>query len=162
MKNIKISLLMLLTTASAFAEEGKVVKVTQIDPLVVKYDSNGNGKIDISERKGYVRERALMRYQERKIIATNRPKLTRQEREFYRKKKWDKETFKKYDVNKNGRLDVEERIQAMHNAAAEARTQFRKYDKNQDGKLDKAERESFKADISHRVSEGAKKKSSQE
>lgn len=113
--------------------------VKEVDPLVVKHDINGNGKIDVNERKAFVRERALRRRQEARQIASQRPSLSRYERLFLKPIRWDRATREKYDANKNGRLEVQERIKAMNDAADAAREEFRKHDRNGDGKLDGVE-----------------------
>jgi hypothetical protein len=58
--------------------------------LIIKYDRNANGKIDVEERKGYVKELAHLR----------RAQLLRH----------SQEAFIKADVNADGKIDKNERI----------------------------------------------------
>jgi Ca2+-binding EF-hand superfamily protein len=111
----------------------------EIDPLVATFDRNGNGKIDVEERKDYVRELVRQRRAEVKELARQRPKLNHQERLFYRLPRLSPELVEKYDTNGNGKVDLPEQAQIMHDAAKEARTQFRRFDLNADGILDKEE-----------------------
>jgi Ca2+-binding EF-hand superfamily protein len=111
----------------------------QVDPLVVKYDANNNGKIDINERKGYVRELASRRRAEVKAVAAQRPKLNYQERLFYRLPRLTPELIQRYDTNHNGRIDIPEQAQLQRDSGEAAKQEFRRFDRNADGKLDKQE-----------------------
>ncbi len=85
--------------------------------LLKKYDLNCNGKIDVPERQGYVRElssitRAYLK--EESQAATNRvsergKKIDALDNMLLRE---DGPLLRKYDSNKNGRLDKEELKQA--------------------------------------------------
>lgn len=111
----------------------------EIDPLVARFDLNENGKIDVEERRDYVREVARQRRAEVKELARQRPKLNYQERLFYRLPRLTPELIAKYDTDGNGKIDLAEQAQIMHDAAKEARTQFRRFDLNGDGFLDQDE-----------------------
>jgi len=64
------------------------------------------------------------------------------------------EVLKKYDKNKDGKLDPSEREAWRKDREAEA---VKKYDKNGDGKLDQAEREAARAER-RKAAEDAKPK----
>jgi Ca2+-binding EF-hand superfamily protein len=110
-----------------------------MDPLVAKYDLNHNGKIDVSERKPYVRELSRQRREEAKAFAAQQPVLTPQERQFFHPPQLTPELIQKSDTNHDGKLETTERLKIMQDAAEAARQEFRRYDVNQDGKLDKEE-----------------------
>ena len=94
------------------------------DPLVIQYDLNGNGKIDVSERKPYVRERARRRQEDAKRLAAVfknvPPAVLRQ----VKAPDWTKAKIARYDLNQNGKIDVDEAIQERKDAikAAEAKS----------------------------------------
>lgn len=111
----------------------------QIDPLVAKHDLNGNGKIDVNERKPYLHELSRQRREEAKAFAAQQPVLTPQERIFYRPPRLTPELIQQYDTNHNGKLDFDERLNMAHAAAEAAKAEFRRFDVNQDGKLDQEE-----------------------
>ena len=54
--------------------------------------------------------------------------------------------LEKYDTNKNGVLDPEEKAARKKDRAANKEERLKKYDKNGDGKLDETEKASMKAD----------------
>jgi Ca2+-binding EF-hand superfamily protein len=117
-------------------EEGNVSQ-----QLIEKYDANGNGKIDVEERKGYVRERARLLREEARRDAALRPVIPPELRPFVVLPNWTKEKVTRYDVNRNGKLDAEERRQERLDAIQAARAQFRKADTNGDGRLSSEEHE---------------------
>jgi Ca2+-binding EF-hand superfamily protein len=115
-----------------------------VDPLVVKHDVNGNGKIDVYERKPYVRDLARQRRAEARAFAAQRPVLTPQERQFLRMPRLTPALIQQYDANKNRRLDMSEHLQMQHAAADAARAEFRRFDTNQDGQLDREEQKAVR------------------
>lgn len=80
--------------------------------LIIKYDLNHNGKIDVSERKEYVRERANLMQEFTRQESTNRTNsaIVRTNRlgDSLFSVGSGREILAKYDVNKNGRLDKDE------------------------------------------------------
>jgi len=111
------------------------------DLLIQKCDTNGNGKIDVDERKGYIRERAKRLREDAKLEAALRPVVPPEVRLFLSPPQWTKEKVAKYDANRNGRLEPEERAQERQNAVKVAEEKFRKADGNGDGRLDAKERQ---------------------
>lgn len=139
MKNVSfLVVLVALFASSAFSQEKSSVETADA-ARVKKYDINGNGKIDVEERRDYVREIAKQRRQDAKKIAAERPKLSRQERLFYEVPGRNPQIVRQFDANKNGKLDVSEQIEAQRDAGNKARAEFQRHDKNSDGKLDEAE-----------------------
>jgi len=116
-----IALVTCITTASAFGQAVDQTEATKA--LIAKHDLNGNGKIDASEHKEYARERARLVKAKALEAAKNRPAAKPGERVVIPPARWTSELFKKYDANKNGRLDSEERekeYQDRRQAALEA------------------------------------------
>ena len=54
--------------------------------------------------------------------------------------------LEKYDTNKNGRIDPEEKAVMKKDRTARHEERLKKYDKNGDGKLDDAEKSAMKAE----------------
>src|SRR3990172_7520794 len=79
-------------------------------PLVARHDLNGNGKIDVDERQGYMRDMARLRREEAQTLAAQRPVLSPQERLFYRPPRLTPELVSRYDTNQNGKLDLPEHL----------------------------------------------------
>ena len=55
--------------------------------------------------------------------------------------------LEKYDTNKNGQIDPEERLAIKKDKAIRREERLKKYDKNGDGKLDETEKAAMKADM---------------
>lgn len=122
------------------AASGQAVETTkELEPLIAKYDINKNGKIDVNERKPYVHEMSRQRREEAKTFAAQQPALSPQERMFFHPPQITPELIQKYDINHNGKLDLDERLKMSQDAADAAKAEFRRFDTNQDGKLDKEE-----------------------
>lgn len=112
-----------------------------VGPLMQKYDTNGNGKIDVEERKGYVRERAKLVREDAKREAALRPAVSPEVRLFLEPPSWTPEKVAWYDANKDGKLDLAERRQERLDAVKAAEAKFKQSDTNRDGRLDAAERQ---------------------
>jgi hypothetical protein len=117
------------------------VESKESDPSLLKYDTNGNGQIDVEERNGYVRERAKLVREQAKREAAQRPVVPPGVREFLVPPHWTKEKLVQYDANHNGKLEPAERAEERRDALKAAEERFRKADKNADGRLDAKERE---------------------
>ena len=98
--------------------------------LIRKYDANRNGKIDINERNGYVRERAQItrataRAERDALLAaagTSAPySLSSNQVSRLRLLGAGLEDFERYDVNRDGRLDADEVRRLKQNVAERAR-----------------------------------------
>jgi len=109
------------------------------DPLIAKFDLNGNGKIDVNERKPYVQELSRQRREEAKAFAAQQPVLSPQERLFYHPPQLTPELIQRYDANHDGKLDSVERLKIAQDAANDAKAEFRRYDLNHDGQLNREE-----------------------
>jgi EF hand len=142
---MKMKLILIFLFASNLVGQDVVANSTnaaqmkQTDLLVAKYDLNGNGKIDVNERKPYVQELARQRLEESKAFAAQQPMLNPQERIFYHPPRLTPELIQKYDDNHDGKLDSAERLKISQDASDAAKAEFRRFDSNQDGKLDKEE-----------------------
>lgn len=123
---------------NAFADQTNAL-LKEPDPLIAKFDLNGNGKIDVNERKPYVQELSRQRREEVKTFAAQQPVLSPQERIFYHPPRLTPELIQKYDGNHDGKLDSAERLKISQDASEAAKAEFRRFDNNQDGKLDKEE-----------------------
>jgi len=116
------SMVMRCCAAGLLAAEVKATPPAP-DALVIQYDPNGNGKIDVSERKPYVRERARRQREEAKRLAAVfknvPPNVLRQ----VEPPGWTKAKLARYDLNQNGKIDVDEAILERQDAlkAAEAK-----------------------------------------
>jgi Ca2+-binding EF-hand superfamily protein len=109
------------------------------DPLVAKYDLNGNGKIDANEHREYARALSRQRQAEAKMLAVQTSKLSADERKFFVPPQITPEVLKQYDTNQDGRLEPEEYAPLVADTTAAAKKEFQQYDANGDGKLDKEE-----------------------
>lgn len=141
----------LLIVFSAFGLQiCTIASITNVQPseshaLVAKHDLNGNGKIDVNERKAYLQELSYQHREEAKAFAAQQPVLSQQERLFYHPPKLTPELIQKYDANHDGKLDSTERLKISQDAADAAKAEFRRFDTNQDGTLDKEEMKAIQA-----------------
>ena len=113
--------------------------------MLKKYDANKDGKLDDAEKKAMKKAMKKARAKHSKK-AKDKPKTCPSGKAPKRAHggDWHKRMLKKYDANKDGKLDEAEK-KAAHKALAERREQWKKkalekYDANKDGKLDEAER----------------------
>lgn len=125
--------------------------------LLARFDLNGNGKIDVSERKPYVREVARRAHAEEKRLAAMRPKLSNDERLFMKPANWSPAKTAQYDANKDGKLDRDELMKERQDAAEAARAEFKKADTNGNGRLDPAERQAVSAMINTPTTAGPRR-----
>jgi Ca2+-binding EF-hand superfamily protein len=139
MRAIYVALVLCPALLSASAADGNTNSPPADDPLVTKHDLNHNGKIDAEEHREYVRALSRQRQQEARALAEQRPQLSPDERRFYHPPRLMPELLPQYDTNKNGKLDLQERINIQNDAAEVARKEFRRYDVNFNGKLDPEE-----------------------
>lgn len=113
------------------------------EQLLEKYDKNKNGRIDADEREAIAADFAAQRQ--------NAPQGQRGPGGPGRGGRGGfnfQEVLDKYDANKNGRLDDDEREKMMADRQAERKKEFLdKYDSNKDGKLDDKERDSMIATL---------------
>jgi hypothetical protein len=137
-----LTLLALVFTLDIVADEPTIPAESDLAVLIRKHDTNSNGKIDVDERKGYVRERARLLREAARRDAAQRPVIPPELRPFVALPNWTKEKVGRYDVNRNGKLDPDERRQERLDAIQTARAQFKRADTNGDGLLDPAERQS--------------------
>ncbi len=138
MKTTAIYAVMVAHYAGAFASDVQTSSAPPA-PLVAKYDANGNGKIDVEDRKGYIRERAKRLREEAQREAAKRPVVPLGVRLFLEPPNWTPEKVARYDASKDGRLDLEERRQERLDAVKTAEAKFKQADTNGDGRLDAAE-----------------------
>jgi Ca2+-binding EF-hand superfamily protein len=136
MKAIRLVLILYTTSWSVAVDAGPTNSSPTDDPLVAKYDLNHNGKIDAEEHREYVRALSRQRQQEARTLAEQRPQLSPDERRFYHPPRLTPELLPQYDTNKNGKLDLQERINIQNDGSESARKEFRRYDVNANGKLD--------------------------
>lgn len=141
MKYPVLKLLMFLLTQDVLAGDPIAATELEFAAVIRKYDANANGKIDVDERKGYVRERARLLREEARRAAAQRPVTPPELRPFVALPNWTKEKVTRYDNNRNGKLDPEERRQERLDAIQAARTQFKKADSNGDGRVDSREQQ---------------------
>ncbi len=116
MKTLMIVSLVMACCATGLSAAEPKAGLPAPDPLVVQYDLNGNGKIDVSERKPYVRERARRQQEDAKRLAAVfknvPPAVLRQ----VKAPDWTKAKVARYDLNQNGKIDVDEAIQERKDA----------------------------------------------
>jgi hypothetical protein len=143
-----------LTVINCFTDQPATTSDAQ-RPLVEKHDTNGNGKIDAEEHRVFARERAKRHIADVKDLAKHRPKLGRQERMFYQLPSVTPDLVRRYDVNGNGKLDLNEKIKVQADAGEKAKAEFRSHDKNGDGKLSAAELKGVKIRIPGRATAAA-------
>jgi len=105
--------------------------------IIKEYDKNKDGKLDEKEQEA-ARAAFRARYELRRYDANNDGKLDEKETAARDKGRADrektrKEMYEKFDKNKNGRIDENER------SGIGDWFRMRRYDTNKDGKLDKEE-----------------------
>lgn len=107
--------------------------------LIARSDANGNGRIDVEERKGYVRELARERHEAADRQAAKRAAQGGLKLEDLRRPAPTREQFRQHDANANGRLEPEEQARLEAAQREELASRFREADRNKDGVLDRDE-----------------------
>lgn len=126
---------------SSHTQDGEWLNIDR--QLVKKHDANGNGKIDVSERPAYVKERsearrasarnALAEYQRTKSGGDGPLLNTRRGQDILRS----------MDSNKDGRLDARELSAAPEAVWATLRVTRTQLDQNKDSVVDPQELKAF-------------------
>jgi len=122
---------------TAARDKGRAEREKRHKEFMDRFDKNKNGQIDEGER-GAIGEY----YRNRRYDTNNDGKLDETETAARDKANADrektrKEMYEKFDKNKNGRIDEDER--SGIGEWFRARREFQYYDKNKDGKLDESE-----------------------
>ena len=136
----------------AWAEEGAVVgaavgvhKAATSQPILDKFDKDGDGKLDDDEQAAMHKAVAERRRQEmlKKYDKDGDGKLSKEERAAMPKpqpRQPSQEMLKKFDKDGDGKLNDEERAAAKAAREAERAQLVKEFDKDGDGKLGKEER----------------------
>ncbi|MFH1228505.1 MAG: EF-hand domain-containing protein [Planctomycetota bacterium] len=119
---------------------------------IAKYDKNGDGELNAEELKQFRADRAVWLYN-MKWDTNHDGKINPAERKAATKA----EMLRKYDKDRDGKLNDTEMAQWKADQAAYKAEIIKKYDKNGDGKLNDAERAAMKADQEARRNEALNK-----
>jgi Ca2+-binding EF-hand superfamily protein len=107
--------------------------------LVEKYDANRNGKIDVEERRDYVRELARIRKQiEKETVAEFQQQRIKGQGSLLQTRR-GREILGSFDKNKDGRLDSSELDSVRDEIWKALRTTRKQLDPNGDGIVDAGE-----------------------
>jgi Ca2+-binding EF-hand superfamily protein len=130
--------------------------------VLEKYDTNKNGQLDPDEKAALERDREARREEFIKRFDTDGDgKLSEAEKEAAREQYPDmgrgghgrhgremhQRMLEKYDANKNGQLDPEEREVARRDREARRAEIMKRFDTDGDGKLSESEREAMREEM---------------
>ena len=127
--------------------------------VLEKYDANKNGQLDPDEKAAFDRDREARREEFVKRFDTDGDgKLSDAEKEAAREqmprmghgrhgREMHGRMLEKYDANKNGQLDPEEREVARRDREAKRAEMLKRFDADGDGKLSDSEREAMREEF---------------
>lgn len=107
--------------------------------MVHRFDANGNGRIDVEERRGYVREVARERREAAGRLAAQRAAQGGLRLEDLKLPGPTRAQFLQHDANGNGRLDPDEKAGFEAARREELARRFRRADRDGNGALDRGE-----------------------
>ena len=133
--------------------------------ILEKYDVNKNGQLDADEKAAFERDREARRAEFTKKFDTDGDgKLSDTERQAMREQmgamgmgrgrrghrggpEMRQRMLEKYDANKNGQLDADEREVAKRDHEAKRAEMIKRFDTDGDGKLSDSEREALRDEM---------------
>jgi Ca2+-binding EF-hand superfamily protein len=128
--------------------------------MLEKYDANKNGQLDPEEKAAFERDREARRAEFLKQADTDgdgslseaekdaaREKFPHQGRGHRGGREMRGRMLEKYDANKNGQLDPEEREAAKRDHEARRAEMLKRFDADGDGKLSDSERDAMREEF---------------
>jgi Ca2+-binding EF-hand superfamily protein len=139
-KLVSISLVLVNSFVGISAE----ISSTQCINLVARFDANGNGRIDVEERKGYVRELARERRNAANAQAAKRAAQGGLKLEDLKPRGPTRAQIIAHDANRDSRLDPDERARLDAALREELAQRFKRADANGDGVLNREETQALR------------------
>ena len=128
--------------------------------MLERYDANNNGQLDPEEKAAFERDREARRAEFMKQADTDgdgtlseaekdaaREKFPHKGRRHRGGREMRGRMLEKYDVNKNGQLDADEREAAKRDHQARRAEMLQRFDADGDGKLSDSERDAMRQEF---------------